>query len=96
MSTRKTNETYSSDDEDECIDLRDDRNYQILSAVLETEKGNNVADILTGISKDMSGIRKDIHSMAKEIKLLSRSVHQLIQFSLMSRENLQDNSDDSS
>lgn len=59
-----------SDDED-VIDLCDDHDYQVLSAVFETDKGRNIAEIL-------SRLQKDVH-------LLAMSVHQLIQLSLASQ-----------
>ena len=59
-----------SDDED-VIDLCDDHDYQVLSAVFETDKGRNIAEIL-------SRLQKDVH-------LLAMSVHQLIQLSLSSQ-----------
>ena len=59
-----------SDDED-VIDLCDDHDYQVLSAVFETDRGKNIAEIL-------SKIQKDVH-------LLAMSVHQLIQLSLASQ-----------
>jgi hypothetical protein len=55
-------------DDEEVIDLCDDPNYQVLSAVLETDKGENIAEILTKIQKDLH--------------LLATSIHQLIQLSL--------------
>jgi len=59
-----------SDDED-VIDLCDDHDYQVLSAVFETDKGRNIAEIL-------SRLQKDVH-------ILAMSVHQLIQLSLASQ-----------
>lgn len=59
-----------SDDED-VIDLCDDHDYQVLSAVFETDRGRNIAEIL-------SRLQKDVH-------LLAMSVHQLIQLSLASQ-----------
>ena len=77
----------SDDDDDDCINLCDDHDYQVLSSIFETDKGDSVADTLFNM-------RKDIHSIAKDIKLLTRSIHQLIQYSLMSNMN-QQNADDS-
>lgn len=68
--TRDTREPEVTDDED-VIDLCDDHDYQVLSAVFETDSGKNVADIL-------SRLQKDVH-------LLAVSVHQLIQLSLASQ-----------
>ena len=68
-----------SDDED-VIDLCDDHDYQVLSAVFETDSGKNVAEIL-------SRLQKDVH-------LLATSVHQLIQLSLASQ-NVNRNQEDS-
>lgn len=59
-----------SDDED-VIDLCDDHDYQVLSAVFETDRGKNIAEIL-------DKLQKDVH-------LLAMSVHQLIQLSLASQ-----------
>lgn len=58
-------------DEEDVIDLCDDHDYQVLSAVFETDSGRNVAEIL-------SRLQKDVH-------LLAMSVHQLIQLSLASQ-----------
>jgi hypothetical protein len=58
-------------DEEDVIDLCDDHDYQVLSAVFETDGGRNVAEIL-------SRLQKDVH-------LLAMSVHQLIQLSLASQ-----------
>lgn len=58
-------------DEEDVIDLCDDHDYQVLSAVFETDSGKNVAEIL-------SRLQKDVH-------LLAMSVHQLIQLSLASQ-----------
>ena len=49
----------------------DDHDYQVLSAVLETESGKNIAEIL-------SRLQKDVH-------LIAMSIHQLIQLSLSSQ-----------
>lgn len=54
--------------DEDVIDLCDDHDYQVLSAVLETESGKNVAEIL-------SKIQKDVHLMAT-------SINQLIQLSI--------------
>jgi hypothetical protein len=67
------------DEEDEVIDLCDDHDYQVLSAVFETDSGKNIADIL-------SRLQKDVH-------LLAMSVHQIIQLSLASHSVKQDESD---
>ena len=58
-------------DDDEVIDLCNDHDYQVLSAVFETDSGKNIADIL-------SRLQKDVH-------LLAMSVHQLIQLSIVSQ-----------
>lgn len=71
--TESHNKNYvneGSDDED-VIDLCDDHDYQVLSAVFETDNGRNIAEIL-------SRLQKDVH-------LLAMSVHQLIQLSLASQ-----------
>lgn len=64
-------EQVEQSDED-VIDLCDDHDYQVLSAVFETDSGRNVAEIL-------SRLQKDVH-------LLATSVHQLIQLSLASQQ----------
>lgn len=69
--SRERQEPESESDED-VIDLCDDHDYQVLSAVLETEKGYNLAEIL-------SKIQKDVH-------LLATSVHQLIQLSIAAQQ----------
>lgn len=70
---REESESEGSDEDDEdVIDLCDDHDYQVLSAVLETERGRNVAEIL-------GKIQKDVH-------LLATSVHQLIQLSLAAQQ----------
>jgi predicted transcriptional regulator len=74
-SRSKTREPESESEED-VIDLCDDHDYQVLSAVLETEKGRNVAEIL-------SKLQKDVH-------LLATSVSQLIQLSLAAQQQQQD------
>ena len=86
---KQHNDSSSSDDDDDdnCINLCDDHDYQVLSSIFETDNGDSVADILFSM-------KKDIHSIAKDIKLLTRSIHQLIQYSLMSNMN-QKNPDDS-
>jgi hypothetical protein len=77
-STERENAIESDED---VIDLCDDHDYQVLSAVLETEKGRNVAEIL-------SKIQKDVH-------LLATSIHQLIQLSLAAQQSSRhDDSDD--
>jgi hypothetical protein len=63
-------------DDDDVIDLCDDPNYQVLSAVFETDEGRNVAEIL---AKYLGKIQKDVHLMAT-------SVHQLIQLSLAAQQ----------
>jgi ribosomal protein L12E/L44/L45/RPP1/RPP2 len=68
-----------SDDDSDVIDLCDDHDYQVLSAIFETEKGKNVAEIL-------NKIQKDLH-------LLATSVNQLIQLSLAAQQST--DSDDS-
>jgi len=65
-------EESASESEEDVIDLCDDHDYQVLSAVLETERGRNVAEIL-------AKIQKDVH-------LLATSVHQLIQLSLAAQQ----------
>lgn len=62
-----------SESDDSVVDLCDDRLYQVLSAVLETESGRNVAEIL-------SKMQKDLH-------ILTTSVNQLIQLSLAAQQN---------
>ena len=42
-----------SDDED-VIDSCDDHDYQVLSAVFETDKGRNIAEILSRLQKAVS------------------------------------------
>jgi hypothetical protein len=69
---------YESD-EDSVVDLCDDRLYQVLSAVLETESGRNVAEIL-------SKMQKDLH-------VLTTSVNQLIQLSLAAQQNADSDAD---
>lgn len=72
---RESAESAESDGSD-VIDLCDNPHYQVLSAVFETEKGENVAEIL-------SKIRKDIH-------LLTVTIRQLIQLSLDAQANKSD------
>lgn len=60
-----------SEDED-VIDLCEDHDYQVLSAIFETEKGKNVAEIL-------SKIQKDLH-------LLATSVYQLVQLGITAQQ----------
>lgn len=80
-SHRNRSQDPLSESEEEEIDLRDDPYYQVLSAVLETDRGRNVAEIL-------SKIQKDVH-------LLATSVHQLIQLSLAAQQSrATDNTDD--
>ena len=77
----KESKSEKNSDDEEVIDLCDDHDYQVLSAVFETEGGKNVAEIL-------SKIQKDVH-------LLAMSVHQLIQLSLASqrKDDTEDESD---
>jgi hypothetical protein len=80
-SSRKKKESPDEVNEDEeVIDLCDDHDYQVLSAVFETNSGRNIADIL-------SRLQKDVH-------LLAMSVHQLIQLSLASHSTRKNNSDE--
>ena len=46
MTDKKVNIEDTNSDDEEVIDLCDNINYQVLSAVFETESGKNVADIL--------------------------------------------------
>lgn len=55
-------------DNEELIDLCDDHDYQVLSAVFETPSGKNIADIL-------SKLQKDVH-------LIAMSLNQVIQLAL--------------
>ena len=75
-------------DQEDYIDLRDDHDYQVLSAVLETDDGENVAEIL-------SKVQKDIHQMTKDVHLLASSVKKLIDYSFNknSSENKNKNTD---
>ena len=66
-------------DEEE-IDLCEDHDYQVLSAIFETESGKNVAEIL-------SKLQKDVH-------LLATSVSQLIQLSMAAQRENQEESDE--
>ena len=68
------------EEDDEEINLCDDHDYQVLSALFETDSGRNVADIL-------SKIQKDLH-------ILSTSVTQLIQLSLAAHRAEQDDSEE--
>ena len=79
--SKKESKSEKNSDDEEVIDLCDDHDYQVLSAVFETESGKNVAEIL-------SKIQKDVH-------LLAMSVHQLIQLSLASqrKDDTEDESD---
>jgi hypothetical protein len=70
------------EEQEEEIDLCDDHDYQVLSAVFETNSGKNVADIL-------SKIQKDVH-------LLATSVTQLIQLSLAAHQQQEEESDNNS
>jgi ribosomal protein L12E/L44/L45/RPP1/RPP2 len=79
-SRKKKESTEEVDDDEEVIDLCDDHDYQVLSAVFETDSGRNIADIL-------SRLQKDVH-------LLAMSVHQLIQLSLASHSARKNNSDE--
>ena len=83
MSTKEEKEENSVEemDEEEEIDLCDDHDYQVLSAVFETDKGKNIAEILSKIQKD--------------VNLMATSVSQLIQLSLAAHKtNDGDGSDD--
>ena len=96
MSDKKVTKEDTNSDDEEVIDLCDDHNYQVLSAVFETESGKNVADILNKLQKDIhiiadnsSKIQKDIHIIAdnnskiqKDIHLLASSISKLINMSL--------------
>ena len=77
-SGKESKETVGQNDED-VIDLCDDHDYQVLSAVFETDSGRNIAEIL-------SRLQKDVH-------ILAMSVHQLIQLSLASQRVQKDDSD---
>ena len=79
-SAKHESDEEEMDEEDEEIDLCEDHDYQVLSAVFETDKGRNVAEIL-------SKIQKDVH-------LLATSVSQLIQLSLAAHRSEKDESDD--
>jgi hypothetical protein len=80
-SSRKQKEaTVKVNEEEEVIDLCDDHDYQVLSAVFETNSGRNIAEIL-------SRLQKDVH-------LLAMSVHQLIQLSLASHSTAKQDSDE--
>lgn len=68
---QKNNYVEEGSDDEDIIDLCDDHDYQVLSAVFETDRGRNIAEIL-------SKLQKDVH-------LLAMSVHQLIQLSLASQ-----------
>lgn len=68
---QNNNNVDEGSDDENVIDLCDDHDYQVLSAVFETDKGKNIAEIL-------SRLQKDVH-------LLAMSVHQLIQLSLASQ-----------
>lgn len=85
--SRERHESESEESDEDVVDLYDDHDYQVLSAVFETEKGRNVAEIL-------SKIQRDVHLMAT-------SIHQLIQLSLAaqqarSQESEDDDSDEQS
>ena len=67
-STEESEEYTEDSDDDSVVDLSSDRLYQVLSGVLETDRGHNVAEILYRLQKD--------------VHLLATSVHQLIQLSL--------------
>ena len=69
--SRRNKYVEEGSDNEDVIDLCDDHDYQVLSAVFETDKGRNIAEIL-------SRLQKDVH-------LLAMSVHQLIQLSLASQ-----------
>ena len=69
--SKDNNLVKEQSDEEDVIDLCDDHDYQVLSAVLETESGKNIAEIL-------SRLQKDVH-------LIAMSIHQLIQLSLSSQ-----------
>lgn len=77
--TGSASESLSGSDTGSEVDLCDESLYQVLSAVLETDKGKNVAEIL-------SKIQKDVH-------LLATSVHQLIQLSIAAQQAQQGASD---
>jgi hypothetical protein len=81
-SSRKKDSTVKVNEEEEVIDLCDDHDYQVLSAVFETNSGRNIAEIL-------SRLQKDVH-------LLAMSVHQLIQLSLASHSTAKNDSEDNS
>lgn len=80
MSDKKQISDAEEMDEEEEIDLCEDHDYQVLSAIFETDKGKNVAEIL-------SKIQKDVH-------LLATSVSQLIQLSLAAHQTKDESEDD--
>ena len=50
---RKHNNVSSSEDEDDdCINLCEDHDYQVLSSIFETDNGDNVADTLYSMRKN--------------------------------------------
>ena len=82
-----------SDSEEDVIDLCDNENYQVLSALLETDNGENVAEILLKLQKDVHilakavhQISKDVHAQSKDTHLQAMSIHQLIQLSVASQQ----------
>ena len=77
--SKHNNYVDEGSDVEDVIDLCDDHDYQVLSAVFETDKGRNIAEIL-------SRLQKDVH-------LLAMSVHQLIQLSLASQTMRQEESE---
>jgi len=83
MSTneKKTEEVSSSDDDEDCINLCDDHDYQVLSAVFETEKGNNVAEILEVLTKKLAentyNISEEAKSVSKNLFVIRKDIHSM-------------------
>jgi ectoine hydroxylase-related dioxygenase (phytanoyl-CoA dioxygenase family) len=82
MADKKVTKEDTNSDDEEVIDLCDDHNYQVLSAVFETESGKNVADILNKLQKDIHIIADNSSKIQKDIHLLASSISKLINMSL--------------
>jgi len=86
MSDKKVTKEDTNSVDEEVIDLCDDHDYQVLSAVFETESGKNVAEILNKLQKDIHIIADNSSKIQKDIHLLAKSVSKVIEISLQSRE----------